>query len=509
MTPFSSEDGQYGDVYFEGGGGDAPARRHSSQDHLRPTTRSSAELSSKRKAAEFSDAARLLHLTEQLAMGRERFGFGDLLPPPLADALALVQESLPTDPLTASLALLTGFSGLSKLGTRVASSHDFSVPAALWLAPVMVSGGAKSPIKRKLVDAPAMQIRLQARQAHERAMQAWQQACIGIPKADRPPAPRPRFPHLADYTPEALASQLELHEPDGLGLLIIRDELSGLLNAVANEVKTGRGTAEAQLLETFDGDGSTSIRVGAGARSYERCHVALYGAIQPQKLKALINGDDATGKFARFLFVRVPARPLRLKVDDPSPDERAAYTDATDLLSNFAMAFYRLPPTVYELDRGARELFVPWFEQHQLRALSPTTPGVISAMLGKTSAHALRLVGVLRIAWRIHDDDSGTSIGAELMQAAMNVVDQLIAETELFHDAPLSDGSVLMHHIHQLSADHGNRPVSWTLAKAEGTRRIRALHAADFHQAVDQLITLGYGQVDLKGSYVALKAMSG
>ncbi len=153
-------------------------------------------------------------------------------------------------------------------------------------------------------------------------MREWQESCSGIQRGDRPPALKPLFPHLSNYTPEALDIQLELHESKGLGLLIIRDELSGLLTAVSNEVKTGRGTAEAQLLETFDGDGSTSIRVEAGARSYERCHVSLYGNIQPAKLRSLINGEDATGKFARFLFVRVSARPLQLRVDDPTAEER-------------------------------------------------------------------------------------------------------------------------------------------------------------------------------------------
>lgn len=499
-TTIYPEDGGCGDVSFEGHHG-------TTQHNLRPKSHSSTTASPRRKAADFNQAGDLLQLTDQLAQGRERFGFGDLLPPPLAAALALVQESLPTDPLTAVLVLLTGYSGLLKLGTRVASSHDFSVPAALWTAPVMVSGGAKSPIKRALIDAPAAQIRLQAKQAYERAMRNWQDACTGIPKADRPPAPRPRFVHLADYTPEALASQLELHEPDGLGLLIIRDELSGLLSAIANESRTGRGTAEAQLLETFDGDGTCSIRVGAGARSYERCHVALYGAIQPQKLKELINGEDATGKFARFLFVRVPARPLSLRIDDPTPAERTAYTEATEILEQFALGFFRLPPTIYQLDRGARERFVPWFEQHQRRALSPATPGVISAMLGKTSAHALRLAGVMRIAWRLHDKSDDTNVGADLMQVAMAVVDQLVAETELFHDAPASAGTLLMQHVHQLSENHGNRPVSWTMAKAKGSRRIRELSADDYYQAVDQLIVLGYGQLDGQGHYAAVKPM--
>jgi len=456
---------------------------------------------------EIHDAGALLQLSDELAQGRQRFGF-DLLPPPLAAALELVQQSLPTDPLTAVLALLCGYSGLLKIGTRVASSHDFSVPTSLWIAAVMGSGGAKSPLKRRLVDAPATEIRLAAKEAHGRAVREWQEACSGMPKADRPPEPKPLFPHVANYTPEALDRQLELHEGKGLGLLIIRDELSGLLTAIANETRTGRGTAEAQLLETFDGDGSTSIRVEAGARCYERCHVALYGNIQPGKLRALINGDDATGKFARFLFVRVPAQPLQLRVEDPSEEERAAYAKAVQLLQDIAGAYFTLAPTTYELDSSARKLFVPWFRQHQLRALSPATAGVVASMLGKSSAHALRLAGVLKIAWRIHDRNHDTVIGADLMQTAMDIVDQLLAETEAFHDSPETTAGLLMRHVHDLSEQRGRQPVSWSTARAKGTRKIRELRTGDFNEAVVELARLGYGEVDGRGRYTAIRPMA-
>lgn len=49
---------------------------------------------------------------------------------------------------------------------------------------------------------------------------------------------------------------MELHESDGLGLLIVRDEIAGLLQAVEADSKRGRNTGEAQLLELFDGTGT-------------------------------------------------------------------------------------------------------------------------------------------------------------------------------------------------------------------------------------------------------------
>ena len=146
-------------------------------------------------------------------------------------------------------------------------------------------------------------------------MEEWQ----AQDKKDRSPtAPRPVYPHLSDYTPAALSIQLQQNETLGLGQLIIRDEMSGLLQAISNDTQQGSGTGEAQLLEAFDGDGYSSIRVESAPRSYDACHVSIFGNIQPDLLRELINGQDSTGKFARFLFCRVPAKALLLDDDDPT-----------------------------------------------------------------------------------------------------------------------------------------------------------------------------------------------
>ena len=84
--------------------------------------------------------------------------------------------------------------------------------------------------------------------------------------------------------------------------MISKDEMSGLLQSLESDTKRGRGTGEAQLLELFDGSGNLSLRVER-QRQYERCHVSLYGNIQPKVLRRAIAGDDPTGKFARVLFL--------------------------------------------------------------------------------------------------------------------------------------------------------------------------------------------------------------
>ena len=64
------------------------------------------------------------------------------------------------------------------------------------------------------------------------------------------------FPVLSSYNPPALSKQLTLHEAQGTGLLLMRDELSGLFSTLAADQKSGTGKAEGQLLELWDGTGA-------------------------------------------------------------------------------------------------------------------------------------------------------------------------------------------------------------------------------------------------------------
>ena len=433
------------------------------------------------KDQDLSDAAVGLHPKT----GRNAFTLHQLLPPDLADAAAEVTRELPSDPLTTSLMLLCGYSGLLKIGTRIQSNHRYSVPCNLFVALVGKSGQQKTPLLRALITDPATEIRRDAREAFLREKENWKQACQGLPKSERPDPPKPLFPHLLDYTPESLAIQLELHEARGLGLLLMRDEIAGLLQSLEADSKRGRGTGEAQLLELFDGTGATSIRVGAEARQFECCHVSLVGNIQPTKLRQLINGDDCTGKFARFLFCELPGTIPRLNDHDPTAAEQQRFNEAQRVLAAKAEWMYRQPPRTIKLNQEARTGFHRWWKRHQEESLAPTTNPVVSAMLGKTSAHALRLAGMLHLV-RSTDE----RVAHATMETAMAIVDQLIEETKAFHEAPPEEATVLMQHILSIKGD-----VTWSRCRDKGNRVIRKMKASDFAAAAEQLVKAGLGSI--------------
>ena len=306
---------------------------------------------------------------------------------------------------------------------------------------------------------------------------------------------------------------LQFYEQAGLGVLLTRAELSGMLRALEADTRRGRGTAEAQFLESYDGDGCTSLRVGkAGTgevRSYSSCHVSLFGGVQDEVLRELINGSDASGKFARILMVKCPLRPLELKDDPISAEEQEAFERAERVLAFYARLLYELPPRRYRLSAEARRHLNGWFRAHQVEALKPSTPSVISAMLGKTSANALRLSVLLHLVWT-KGEDSAAEICLDLVGAATAMVDQVVSETREFHQPPESIGTELMRHIHSLSWENDvlkQDLITWQDAKKKGTKRIRDCGAEGFKKAIAGLEVMGLGERLQAGSVPAFRAL--
>ena len=446
---------------------------------------------------------------------RDQFTFDSLLPPDLADALELIQQPLPTDPLSATGILLTGYSGLFKIGTRVAQDHQYSVPCNSFWANVGYSGQGKSPIHQKLIRDPVEAIRLMHKHQHEKAIERWLKDTEGMKKDDKPPKPRPRFPHVGgNYSPETLDIQLDLHEKDGLGALISKDEMSGLLQSLESDTKRGRGTGEAQLLELFDGSGQLSLRV-EGQRQYERCHVSLYGNIQPKVLRRAIAGDDPTGKYARLLFNQLPLKTLEPRYDDPTDQERAAYAHAQKLLERYAVELHQQQPATVELSREARCLLLDWFMPQQAKAIDPNISDVVRSLLGKTHAHALRWAGILHNVHNLNAATRELRVTAQTMQIAIDIVDTITTEMRLFHQADDDASTLLMRRVHQLSWGDGSSPraVGWQYARKEAatTNALRELGAKGFHIAIADLAELGFGSVSQNGTtaYKAERAMPG
>lgn len=422
-----------------------------------------------------------------------------LLPPSLAHALRYRTQWLPTDDIATACTFLIGMSGLIKLGSEVIASEaaSYRVPLNLYGALVARSGAKKSPISRILVSDPTHEIRLLLAAQHQRARDNWQEQNRGVKPSERSDEPRAAYCSISDATAEALASQLQCQEERGLGLLIHRDELAGLIGGL-NQYRGGRGSDSEQLLEAYDGGGFRSLRVAAngGGRFYSRCHLSIYGTIQPAILRSLVADGDASGLWARFLMIPLPERVVPLPVDE-TPEQTTASTQAAQLLASVADYVWRLPRTSLALDISGRERFFCYEARCQADALAATLPAQ-SALYGKAPGKVLRLAGVLHLlAGSVTDGWPSPAIDAAAIDRAVAVIDHLTGWTLGLHaDAAAGEASDLMRQIHRIATTL-NRPVGWRdvaqrLSKAARTSVDSSAAAA----AAEALAEIGAGVLE-------------
>lgn len=440
---------------------------------------------------------------QQIAAERDRQEIGQLLsahyllPASIAAAIETRARYLPCDGPSAVLPFLATVAGLVKLGTEVEGSAvaGYRVPVNLFACLVGRSGAKKSPIGRLLVEAPTADLRADLARANQREREAWEEQCRDLKKGEaKPPAPHPKRLIVSDFTGEALAAQLQTQEAAGLGLLVHRDELSGLFGSL-NAYRGGRGADEQQLLELFDGSGLSSLRI-VGDRHYSRSQLSIWGSTQPDVLRQLVADGDASGLWARFLFVPLPERAVPLPLAT-SPAEVAEVEAAAATLANACGAVYRLPRQTYRLAPAAAERFAH-YELNRQRAALGATIGAQSALYGKSAGKVLRLAGVLHLLQIAAGEISiGAAIEPGTIDRAAALVDHLDAWALGLH-AEVAAGGVgqLMRTVHR-AAEAAAGPIRWKeLAVRLSAKQRKETDAASFAEAAQALAAAGYGEVE-------------
>jgi hypothetical protein len=442
---------------------------------------------------------------ERLARAIARSGVNDtisisqLLPAGLAAALTTRTRYLPADDVARTMAFLVCVSGVVKLGTEVIASRaaDYRVPLNLYGALVARSGAKKSPLSRLLVSKPTEAIRADLARAHSRAMEDWTEQNRGVKASERPDPPKAPYLSISDATAEALAQQLQVQEDRGLGLLLHRDELAGLFGNL-NQYRSGRGSDSEQLLEAYDGSGFRSLRVAAvnGGRSYSRCHLSIWGTIQPAVLQALVADGDASGLWARYLFIPLPEVVVRLASEE-SDEEADASEAAGALLARGCDYVYRLPRASLTLDGGAREVFMNYEARCQGEALGATLPAE-GALMGKAPGKVLRISALLHLLWCWElGVKVSTPISPGAIERGILLVDHLNTWALGIHEAATGgEASDLMRLVHRIAQASGGaiawRNVQHRLSKAQR----KEVDSAAAGAAVEALAGMGMGDVE-------------
>lgn len=444
------------------------------------------------------EAARLAEAVDRQEIGSALITLEGLFPPSLAAAIRIRTSQLPTDDVASAGVFLAAAAGAMRLGSEVVASRaaGFRVPLNLYGGLVGRSGSKKGPLWKLLLCEPLKPIEIELSRQNKAAEESWKTENKGKKPYERTDPPAKLHLTTKEFTGEALDHQLQIQERAGLGLMINRDELKGVFGSL-NAYRGGRGGDSEQLLEAYDGSGSSSLRVGAdgGGRFYDRCHLSIFGTIQPDVLQALVADGDASGLWARFLFIPLPERVVPLAASE-TEEEALAAESSSELLAGVIRRLHQMPRLSLALTQAARELFVAYEARCQGDALQASIAAQ-GAAWGKAPGKVLRLAGLLHLLQRVSPDGARHDlVAADTIQQAANLIDHLTGWTLGLHQAAQSGGesSDLMHCLHR-AAQAAGRPIGWQqLSRRLGRKQRQQVDSATAQGAAVALSKLGVGE---------------
>lgn len=227
-----------------------------------------------------------------------------------------------------------------------------------------------------------------------------------------------------DATTEKLG---ELLNQNPRGLLVFRDELTGLLLSWDRE---DRQSDRAFFLEAWNGSGSfTTDRIGRGTVDIKNTCLSILGGIQPGKLQAYLlqaaNNLTNDGMIQRFQLLVYPDEPAGWVLIDDSPD-RSARDRATGIFMALAeMDFEQAGADgeegerpFFHFDQAAQGLFYEWLTELEGKIRSEETP-----LLCEHFAKYRSLMPSLALVFHLIDVAGGASPGPVTAGAAAMAAD--------------------------------------------------------------------------------------
>jgi hypothetical protein len=335
------------------------------------------------------EVARLLEIKQS------KIELSEILPAKLAEPIERLAKLLNLKPECYLAALLTQVSALFKVGTEVLLRRDsnYRCTPNYFAGIVAESSQKKSPILKAMLTLPMKPLQEKARKEYEEACQAFEKeysewkAAKGEDKGPAPKEPRQRIYHFSKTTGEGILYQVQAF-PDQ-ALMYRCDELAGMLKS-GNQYRGGKGSDDEDLLEFWNGTGSTVLRAKGVAVDLDGLLLSIFGTIQPEVLAGFLKDcSDSNGKFARFDFVIQPLAASEM------PDEDTELPDTTThILSSLYKKVDALPKLELELDRDAKKLFTAFYNATEQRRVAELRQGT-RAMLGKMPEKVGKMAAII------------------------------------------------------------------------------------------------------------------
>lgn len=224
----------------------------------------------------------------------------------------------------------------------------------------------------------------------ELAVSAWKQQYVSACKrgADAPARPdtavvEPTQRRLltSDATYESL-HKLMAENPKGIACL--RDELTGWLAGLERQ---GRESERSFALESWNGHGGFTVdRIGRGSVNVENCCMALFGGIQPGRIRsyladALKDGPSNDGLIQRFQLIVWPDTSEEWRYVDRKPNEEAR--QRAEAVYRRLVSMNTEKPLRLRFDDAAQQMFIAWLTDLECRIRADGLSAVMQAHLAK------------------------------------------------------------------------------------------------------------------------------
>jgi len=186
---------------------------------------------------------------------------------------------------------------------------------------------------------------------------------------------------INDTTVEKLG---ELLNENPNGMVVVRDELSGLIAKLSREDSQ---LDRAFLLECFDGLGRfTYDRIGRGTIVIDNCMLSILGGIQPSKIAILVRqamrGNKDDGLIQRLQLTVWPDPISNWEWKDRAPS-KPAYEAYYKVLHTFHDIPITDHPTALHFSSEAQPLFAGWMKELQNDIRSDDYHSVVQSHLAK------------------------------------------------------------------------------------------------------------------------------
>ena len=227
-----------------------------------------------------------------------------------------------------------------------------------------------------------------------------------------------------DATVEKLGELLNQNER---GLLVFRDELTGLLLSWDRE---DRQSDRAFFLEAWNGSGSfTTDRIGRGTVDIKNTCLSILGGIQPGKLQSYLlqsaNNLTNDGMVQRFQLLVYPNEPAGWALIDDWPDRSAKDRAAVIFRALAEMDFKQVGAEgededrpYFHFDSAAQGLFYEWLTELENKIRTEENP-----LLCEHFAKYRSLMPSLALVFHLVDVAGGSNPGPVTVQAAAMAAD--------------------------------------------------------------------------------------